>query len=185
MKWNAAIYITVFAVCAQHAAPAICAEFMDANARHELEIDLNGDGAMERAVLEQGPDGLDLSISLSKNGEAAVPDFVRKALGEGVVSGLAKGNSGELLLAYGCGGCRDDTTSVLSINLKDNEFVVSRYQLDWETREGSGTCVIDYAGNKGELTIDVEDKTTDLKGPFKMKKLSDWDEITQNEACGG
>jgi hypothetical protein len=64
--------------------------------------------------------------------------------------------------------------------LKDGQFLVSRYQLDWETREGSGQCVIDYLAGKGELTIDVEDKTMPLQGPFKIRKLSDWD-----EACGG
>jgi hypothetical protein len=189
MKLRTAICLTAFFISVEHVAPALSAEFIDTADRHELAIDLNGDGVTDRAILDQGDDGLELAISLSKNGAALAPgvnpDFVRQAIGAGVVSGLAKGENGELLLAYGCGGCRDDVTSMLSINLKDNEFVVSRYQLDWETREGSGKCVIDYAGNKGELTIDVEEKTTQLQGPFKMKKLSDWDEITQNEACGG
>jgi hypothetical protein len=167
----------------------LSAEFMDTEARHELAVDLNADGAMDRAVLDQGSDGLELSISLSKNGTApdaaAAPDFVRQAIGAGVASGLAKGEKGELLLAYGCGGCSNDTTSMLSITVKEGEFVVSRYQLDWDTREGSGQCIIDYAAGKGELTIDVEEKTTSLQGPFKMKKLSEWDEVTQDEACGG
>jgi hypothetical protein len=167
----------------------LSAEFMDTQSRHELVLDLNADGAMDRAVLDQGLEGLELSISLSKNGvapdAAAAADFVRKAVGAGVVSGLAKGEIGELLLAYGCGGCSNDTTSMLSITLKEGEFFVSRYQLDWDTREGSGQCIIDYAAGKGELTIDVEEKTTALQGPFKIKKLSEWDELTQDEACGG
>jgi hypothetical protein len=189
MKLRTAIYLTAFVISAEHAAPALSAEFIDTADRHELAIDLNRDGVTDQAVLDQGDDGLELAISLSKNGAApelgANPDFVRNAIGSGVASGLAKGENGELLLAYGCGGCSNDTTSMLSITLKEKEFVVSRYQLDWETREGSGQCIIDYLANTGELTIDVEEKTTQLQGPFKTKTLSEWDEITQDEACGG
>jgi hypothetical protein len=189
MKFRAAICLFAFAVSAERVTPAFAAEFMDTQERHELLIDLNGDGAMDRAVLNQSGDGLALSIGLSKGGVSPGPsapsDFVREAIGAGVVSGLAKGENGELLLAYGCGGCSNDTTSMLSIMLKDGDFLVSRYQLDWETREGSGQCIIDYAAGTGELTVDVEEKTTPLKGPFKIKKLSDWDETSQDEACGG
>jgi hypothetical protein len=165
------------------------AEFMDTEPRHELAIDLNADGAMDQAVLDQSEDGLELSITLSKNGAApdsdASPDFVRKAVGAGVVSGLSKGDKDELLLAYGCGGCSNDVTSMLSIVLKDSDYLVSRYQQDWDTPEGKGQCIIDYFANTGELTVDVEGKTTQLQGPFKMKKLSEWDETLQEEACGG
>lgn len=187
-RWSA-FRFHVFVLSLAPLSPAFSAEFMDTQERHELAIDLNGDGVMDRAVLDQGPDGLELSVSFSKNGVApdanAVPDFIRKALGSGAASGLAKGEMGELLLAYGCGGCSDDTTSMLSITLNAGQFVVSRYQLDWETREGSGQCIIDYAAGTGQLKIDVEEKTTMLQGPFKTKQLSEWDEVTQEEACGG
>jgi hypothetical protein len=189
MALRAALCLFAFVLSAGLPRPASSAEFMDTQERHEFMIDLNGDSAMDRGILNQGKDGLGLSISLSKDGAspgpASSPDFVRNAIGAGVVSGLSKGENGELLLAYGCGGCSDDTTSMLSIILKDGDFLVSRYQLDWETREGSGQCIIDYAAGTGELTIDVEEKTTLLKGPFKIKKLSDWDETSQDEACGG
>jgi hypothetical protein len=67
---------------------------------HEHMTDLNGDGASDRVLLNQGGEGLELSIGLSKNGgaqaPAASPGFMRKAIGAGVVSGLAKGENGEL-----------------------------------------------------------------------------------------
>jgi hypothetical protein len=165
------------------------AEFMDTLPRHELALDLNGDGAMDRAVLDQAGGGLELFITLSKNGTppdaAAKPDYVREAIGAGVASGLSKGANGELLLAYGCGGCSNDVTSMLSIVFKDGDYLVSRYQQDWDTPEGQGQCIIDYLANSGELTIDVEGKTTQLQGPFNIKNLSEWDETLQEEACGG
>jgi hypothetical protein len=189
MTSQAAVRLFALIISTSLAAPALSAEFMDTEARHEVTLDLNADGVMDRAVLDQGEDGLELSITMSKNGiapdAAAKPDFLRPAIGAGVVSGLAKGEAGELLLAYGCGGCSNDVTSMLSIVLKDGNYLVSRYQQDWDTREGAGQCIIDYLANTGELTIDVEGKTMQLQGPFEIKTLSEWDETLQEEACGG
>lgn len=160
----------------------------------DVALDIDGDGKMDRAVLSGGDGRLfnkDLAIYLDAGpgpiDAARKPTFFRKGIADGTVAFLevAGKNKSSLKLQYGCGGCSNDTETILTIVWRGGAFVVGGYTLAWETRDsGSGTCDINLLTGKGTLTKNGG-KARSVKGRFAPVKLDDWDpDKAPQKACG-
>src|SRR6478735_3270404 len=87
----------------------------------DVALDMNGNGAMDRAVLSGGDGRLgnkDLAIYLDAGTDAIdasrQPSFVKKGLADGIIATLeTRGSS--LRVQFGCGGCSNDYETMLTI----------------------------------------------------------------------
>jgi hypothetical protein len=156
----------------------------------EVTLDIDRDGAMDRAVLVETESGFtDLSIYLGA-GEGTLdpsrqPTVVKKDMTDGSVnSGLEVKSNGSLIVTYGCGGCSNDYEYAIAIVHRHGEFLVAGYTIDWDTRNGIGSCDINFLTGKGFVSEGLEGKRKPLKGQFTPVKLAGWSEEKEPEACG-
>jgi hypothetical protein len=171
------------------AAPASAESYPPIDGPFEVTLDMDNDGAMDRAVLVRHSEGglADLSIYLAA-GDGQVdpsgkPTFVKKDLtAEGIVSLEGSGN-GSLTVTYGCGGCSNDYETALAIAYRGGEFLVAGYTYSWETRDGAGSCDINYLTGKGVITLGLDGEGTEIKEKFTPVKLADWSHERYPKAC--
>jgi len=158
---------------------AIAEEAASPADRYEAVLDIDGDGRMDRAVLVRHPRGAaaDLLIYLGAGPEAL--DLSRKAdlrkddLAHGHVMQLETNRKGSLVVRYGCGGCSNDYETTLTIVYRSGYFFVAGFAYNWETREGVGSCDINFLTGKGVRSRGLA-KARPIRARFTAIKLVDW-----------
>jgi hypothetical protein len=157
-------------------------------------LDIDRDGKMDRAVMV----GADLYIYLGAGDEkpdsSRTPSFLKKDLATAMVLGVeSKGKvigkaAGKpaLIVKYGCGGCSNDSSTALTIVYRGGQFVVAGVTYDWDTRNGIGSCEVNFLTGKGVRTdgLNEEKKTRSFKGRFTPVKLADWSDDKSPKGCG-
>ena len=117
-------------------------------------LDIDRDGRMDRAVLVRDPRhaAADLRCTFVSGSEAldlCEPDIARNNLAHGQVMRLEANSKGSLVIQYGCGGCSNDYETILTIVYRGGDFFVAGFSYHWETREGVGSCDINFLTGKG------------------------------------
>ncbi|MGH6641977.1 MAG: hypothetical protein ACRED3_04695 [Bradyrhizobium sp.] len=147
--------------------------------RHEAMLDIDRDGRMDRAVLVRHPRGAaaDLLIYLGAGSEALdlsrKPDIRKDDLAHGHVMRLETNSKGSLVIHYGCGGCSNDYETKLTIVFRGGDFFVAGFSYNWETREGVGSCDVNFLTGKGIQSRGLT-KATAIRSKFIAVKLVDW-----------
>jgi hypothetical protein len=147
--------------------------------RLEAVIDINRDGRTDRAVLVRHTRGAaaDLLIYLGAGTDALdlsrKPDIRKDDLAHGHVMQLETNSKGSLVVHYGCGGCSNDYETTLTIVYRGGDFFVAGFSYNWETREGVGSCDINFLTGKGVRSQDLA-KARPIKARFTPLKLADW-----------
>jgi len=161
-----------------------------AHAEHfEATLDMDRDGTMDRAILETDPDaGVgDLSIYLgigsAEPDPSRQPIIVKRQLEVGGTVSLEGNDKGSLLLSYGCGGCSNDFETTLTIVYRGGTFLVAGYTYTWDTRNGAGTCDVNYLTGKGFMIKGVDGKPVALEETFRPVPLADWTDRSFPKAC--
>ncbi len=160
-------------------------------APHEVILDMDGNAIMDRAriVPQKGAQRADLFIYLdagnTKPDGSRKPSFVRKNLDTpNLLLGFEARGNRRLVLTYGCGGCRNDFSTALTIAWRNGEFWVAGYTHDWETPDSAGRCDINFLTGKGKLSKGINTRPRPLKGRFRPVKLAHWqDDLHRPKAC--
>ena len=147
--------------------------------RYEAVLDIDRDGRMDRAVLLRHPSGAaaDLMIYLAAGLEALdlsrKPDIRKDDLAYGHVMQLGTNGKGSLTVQYGCGGCSNDYETVLTIVHRGGDFFVAGFSYNWETREGVGSCDINFLTGKGVRSRALA-RARPIRERFTPVRLTDW-----------
>ncbi|MDX8467037.1 hypothetical protein RFM26_15190 [Mesorhizobium sp. VK23B] len=163
----------------------------------ELALDIDQDGAMDRAMVMQDDGGpADLYIYLATGEErpdpARRPDFVRKALTEDRILDLEAKGKGSLAITscFGCGASKS-TEDTLTVVYRNGTFLVGGYSRnwDWNIQKSDGTvettigdCDINYLTGKATASTDLEGGKP-VKGKFKPVLLKDWSYEKRPKIC--
>jgi hypothetical protein len=181
VRWHWAL----LAAIALASTPAIAAPLDDL---HEATLDIDHDGKPDRAALVRDPESKAFDLHVySGLGDAKLdlsrkPAVLKKALASGLVLAFESKGTGSLVVTTGCGGCSNDHSTTLTIVHRGGEFVVAGYTYDWETRNGSGKCDVNFLTGKGTLVRGVA-KARPLKGKFAPIKLADWSDEKRPKGC--
>jgi hypothetical protein len=186
MKMSATAWRLIgLAVVACVAAPAMAAPLDDI---HEAVLDIDQDGRSDRAALVRSAatGGLDLYI-FSGAGDAKLdlsrkPTFLKASLATNLVLAFEQRGKGSLVVTTGCGGCSNDWSITLTIVHRNGEYLVAGFTREWETRNGAGTCDVNYLTGKGTMTRNGA-KARPLSGKFAPIKLMDWSDEKRPKAC--
>jgi hypothetical protein len=174
---SAALYLAATLAMVPTGAPA--EDATSPGDRHEVVLDIDRDGRPDRAVLVRHARGAaaDLLIYLGAGSEALdlarKPDIRKDDLAHGHVMRLETNSKGSLVVHYGCGGCSNDYETTLTIVYRGGDFFVAGFSYNWETREGVGSCDINFLTGKGIRSRDLA-KTKPIKARFTAVKLDDW-----------
>ena len=158
---------------------------------YDIALDLDHDGKLDRVAVVQHPDsaGSDLYVYLGQGDDkldlTRKPDLFKKDIATERVANLEEGDNGSLLLTYGCGGCSNDDETTLTIVYRGSKFLVAGFTQDWDTREGIGSCAINFLSGRAIASRGLEDKSK-AERKFKPVKLTlvDWSEDDGAVACG-
>jgi hypothetical protein len=147
--------------------------------RREAVIDIDRDGRPDRALLVRHPRGAgaDLLIYLGAGSEtldpARKPDIRKDDLAHGHVMRLETSSKGSLVIRYGCGGCSNDYETTMTIVYRGGDFFVAGFSYNWETREGVGSCDINFLTGKGVRSRGLA-KARPIRARFTAVRLADW-----------
>lgn len=156
--------------------------------RYQAVLDIDRDGRMDRAVLVRHPSGAaaDLLIYLGAGSEALdvsrKPDIRKDDLANGHVMQLETNGKGSLMVHYGCGGCSNDYETTLTIVHRRGDFFVAGFSYNWETREGVGSCDINFLTGKGVRSRGLS-KARPIKARFTSVRLADWSGDREPKVC--
>lgn len=160
--------------------------------RHEVTLDIDGDGRMDRAMLVRNPASGhgDLSIYLDagtdKLDPSRKPSILKTGLTDARVTGFESKGQGKdrqsLVVTYGCGGCSNDYETTLIIVFRGGKFLVAGYTYSWETRNSSGTCDVNFLTGKGAMSRNLG-KSRPIRGSFAPVALADWSDAKRPKAC--
>lgn len=156
----------------------------------EVALDMDNDGQMDRATIVQDPGAAeaDLYIYLAAGDEkldlSRQPAFLKKDLTTERVWGLESKGKGSLVVTYGCGGCSNDYETTLTIVDRRGKFLVAGVTYDWDTREGMGSCDINFLTGRGVVSRGLNGKSKPVKGKFRPMGLADWSDEIVSKACG-
>jgi len=157
-------------------------------ALYEATLDFDNDGTMDRAALVQEPGSAttDLYIYLSAGSDALdlsrQPTFLKKDLTRERIRAFESKSKGSLRVEFGCGGCSNDYETTLKIAYRGGEFLVAGYTFDWDTRNGIGSCDINFLTGKG-VASHGRSKSKPIKAKFAPVRLADWSEEKRPKAC--
>ena len=147
--------------------------------RYEAVLDIDRDGRPDRAVLVRRARGAgaDLLIYLGGGSEALdlsrKPDIRKDDLAHGHVMQLETNDKGSLLVRYGCGGCSNDYETTLTIVQRGGDFFVAGFSYNWETREGAGSCDVNFPTRKGVRSRGLT-KARRIRARFTPVRLAEW-----------
>jgi hypothetical protein len=154
----------------------------------EITLDIDHDGKMDRAVLVEHPatGNGDLYIYLgtgaAKLDPPRKPAIVKKKLTTAHILRFEGDTKGALVVMSGCGGCRNDYATTLTIVYRGGEFLVGGVRYDWDTRNGIGTCSFDFLTGKG-----IRSHGRAKGKPFTAKlapvSLAGWSDDKRPKAC--
>ncbi len=154
----------------------------------ETTLDIDGDGKMDRAALATNPGATasDLVIYLdagdAKPDFSRPPSFVKRELAGNVVRGLsAKGNA--LIVSDSTGGASNDYETILTILYRGGAFIVAGYTLNWDTRQGAGSCDVNFITGKALVSHGVNGKPHPARGRFKPISLARWSDDSAPALC--
>ena len=147
---------------------------------HQMALDIDRDGKLDRAALVRRPAGAsaDLLIYLASGDEkldlSRPPTILKEALADGHVMGLESNGKGSLIVNFGCGGCRNDVETKLTIVHREGNFWVAGFSYGWETQDwGRGSCDINFLTGNGIRSRGLA-KGRPIKARFSRIKLADW-----------
>ena len=155
--------------------------------RHEVTLDIDNDGKMDRAVLVGNPSSGngDLTIYLDAGtgtlDPSRKPSILKKDLTDTRITGF-EGKGRSLVVTYGCGGCSNDYETTLTVVYRGAKFLVAGYTYSWDTRTGSGTCDVNFLTGKGTMSRNLG-KSRTIKGSFAPIALADWSDAKRPKAC--
>jgi len=160
----------------------------DPQDRHEIALDIDNDGKMDRAVLVRNPTNRygDLAIYLDAGtgtlDPSRKPAIVKTSLTDARINEFESKGKGSLVITYGCGGCSNDYETTLTIVHRGGKFLVAGYTYSWETRDGSGSCDVNFLTGKGVMSRNLG-KSRPIKGSFAPVPLADWSDDKRPKAC--
>jgi hypothetical protein len=155
---------------------------------YEVRLDFDNDGKMDRAVLVEDPTTgtADLSIYLAAGGDplepSGKPAILKKSLTADHILRFESNGKGSLIVMSGCGGCSNDYATTLTIVYRHGAFLVGGVTYDWDTRNGTGNCDIDFLTGKAVMSRG-RGKGKPISGKFAPVKLADWSEDKRPKAC--
>jgi hypothetical protein len=174
------VYAVLFVALSVAAIDARAEEEPTVRVIHEITLDIDHDGRIDRAALVKREVGssADLLIYLATGDErldlSRPPTILKKDLANGHVMGLESNGKGSLLVNFGCGGCSNDVETKLTIVHRDGEFWVAGFSYGWETRDwGTGSCDINFLTGKGIRSRELA-KSRLIEARFTRIKLADW-----------
>jgi hypothetical protein len=156
--------------------------------RREVTLDIDNDGATDRAVLMRNPasNNFDLSIYLAVGtgplDPSHKPALLKRSIADARITGFESKGKGSLVVIYGCGGCSNDYETALTIVHRGGTFLVAGYTYSWDTRQRSGTCDVNFLTGKGTMSRNLG-KARAIKGRFAPVKLADWSDEKRPKAC--
>jgi hypothetical protein len=172
------------------ALPARAEDKPSPDAPHEITLDIDHDGKLDRAALVRVPESADADLYIYLGGGAEkldlsrAPSLLRKKLAHGHVLELASNAKGSLIVKYGCGGCSNDDESSLTIVHRNGTFWVAGFANAWEWRDqGSGGCDINFLTGRGVFYREVGGKKKPIPAKFTPIKLADWSVEKMPKAC--
>jgi hypothetical protein len=170
--------------------PAHAEEKPPPDAPHEITLDIDHDGKLDRAALVRVPESADADLYIYLGGGAEkldlsrTPSLLKKKLAHGHVLELTSNAKGSLIVKYGCGGCSNDDESSLTIVHRGGEFLVAGFANAWEWRDrGSGGCDINFLTGKGVFYRGAGGKKKPIRTKFTPIKLADWSVEKMPKAC--
>ncbi len=156
-------------------------------ARHEVALDFDKDGKTDRAVIVPDTDiaQAELSIYLAADDESlsGKPTFRKNVALDRHLLAFESKDNGSLIIGYGCGGCSNDYETTLTIAYRDGEFLVTGYTFAWDTRNGMGSCDVDFLTRKGVVTEGLDGERKPIDGEFAPVRLADWSDDRRPKAC--
>jgi hypothetical protein len=174
------VYAVLFVALAVTAIDAHAEEEPTMRVIHEITLDIDHDGRIDRAALVKREVGssADLLIYLATGDErldlSRPPTILKKDLANGHVMGLESNGKGSLQINFGCGGCSNDVETKLTIVHRAGEFWVAGFSYGWETRDwGTGSCDINFLTGKGIRSSELA-KSRPIEARFTRIKLADW-----------
>ena len=144
--------------------------------------------AMMRSVcadIRGPPTSIVYSARERRNSTSRGNQLFKKDIATERISDLEPGGDGSLLLTYGCGGCSNDYETTLTIVYRGGKFLVAGFTQDWDTREGIGSCDINFLTGQAVTSRGLEDASK-AERKFKPVKLTlaNWSEDEGAVACG-
>lgn len=167
---------------------ALAQPFPTSQDRHEIAFDIDNDGKMDRAVLVRNPASGNGDLSIYLDAGTGTLDLSRKPailktnLTNARINGFESKGQGSLVITYGCGGCSNDYETTLTIVHRGGRFLVAGYTYSWETRDGSGSCDVNFLTGKGAMSRNLG-KSRPIKGVFAPVALADWSDAKRPKAC--
>lgn len=157
-------------------------------APREIKLDIDHDGKLDRAMLvEDAAHGyadlyIYLGVGAGKIDLTSKPAILREKFTTARILALESNNEGSLIIKSGCGGCSNDYATTLTIVYRGGEFLVGGVTYDWDTRNGIGSCDINFLTGKA-LMSRAQGKTKPIRGRFTPVKLADWSDAKRPKAC--
>ena len=159
-------------------------------ALHEVTLDLDQDGKLDRAAVVEDPASgyaaLYVFLGYGKGplDLARKPTFLKKDLTSDPVTGLAGDGKGALILTFGRVGLGSNQYETrLTIVRRAGDFWIAGLTRSWDMRDSSvGSCDINYLTGKG-VAARGNAKSKPLKAKFRPIRLADWSEAKRPNAC--
>ena len=168
------------------AAPAL-AQPLETPAQ-EVRLDLDGDGRLDLArIVRSGTRDADLHIYLGIGD--ATPDAARKAdvirreIASNLLVGLEVRRGRSLVVTDSCGGCTQSADTRLTIAHRGGKLMVAGLEIDWEFREDSGRCTINFLTGRGEISNPWNGRPRPIRRQFAAVALEKWDFYNGRDYC--
>ncbi len=148
--------------------------------QQEVRLDLDGDGRLDLArIVESGPRDAELHIYFGIGD--ATPDAARKAdvikkeIASNVLVGLEARRGRSLIVTDSCGGCTQSAVTSLTIVHRGGKLIVAGLDIDWEFRDESGRCTINFLTGQGERSTPWNGRPRPIRKKFEAVPLEKWD----------
>jgi hypothetical protein len=155
--------------------------------QREVRLDLDGDGTLDLArVVGVPPRRWDLQVFMGVgDGPLAAdrkPDIVKQEIAENFTASVkARGRS--LIVTDECGGCTQNVVTSLTIVHRQGRLMVAGLESDWEIREESGRCDINFLTGRGTIARPANGRPRPIRKPLAPKTLASWDFYDGRELC--
>ncbi len=175
------VLITAFVV-----APAV-AQPLEKPPR-EVRLDLDGDGRLDLARIV-GTNKRDIDLHIYFGIGDATPDAARKAdfikteIAGNVLVGLEVRRGRSLVVTDSCGGCTQSADTKLTIVHRGGKLIVAGLEIDWEFRDESGRCNINFLTGRGEISKPLNGRPRAIRKKLKSVPLEKWNYYDGRDYC--
>ncbi len=155
---------------------------------HDVMLDIDRDGRMDRAVLVGQADGpyVDLWIYLRTGDElldlSRRPDFVKDRIADDPILAFESKGGGSLIINSGRQMRNNSYEKTLTIVHRRGRFWVAGFTAAWETQQGMGSCDINFLTGRGVASRGLAGSRP-LKARFSPITLESWSPDRQPRAC--